>query len=67
MTLSKTMIFHYAECCHYAECRVLFIIMLNVIMLNVVMLSVIMLSAVVPVGRTKTSANRLKCFRVSVV
>jgi hypothetical protein len=27
--------------CHYAECRVLFIVMLNVIMLNVVMLSVV--------------------------
>ncbi len=26
--------------CHYAECRVLFVIMLNVIILNVIMLSV---------------------------
>jgi hypothetical protein len=40
MTLSITML------CHYAECRVLFIIMLSVIMLSVVMLSVIMLSVV---------------------
>jgi hypothetical protein len=32
--------------CHYAECRVLFLIMLNVIMLNVIMLIVIMLSVV---------------------
>jgi hypothetical protein len=39
--------------CHYAERRVLFIVMLNaivlsVIMLNVVILSVVMLSEVVP-------------------
>jgi hypothetical protein len=32
--------------CNYAECRVLFIIMLNVIRLNVVMLNVVMLSLV---------------------
>ncbi len=32
--------------CHYAECRVLFITMLNVIMLSVVMLNVVMLSVV---------------------
>jgi hypothetical protein len=35
LTLSKTMI------CHYAECRVLFIIKLNTIMLNDIMLSVL--------------------------
>jgi hypothetical protein len=40
MTLSKTIF------CHYAECRVLLIVMLNVIMLSVTMLSVIMLSVV---------------------
>jgi hypothetical protein len=31
--------------CHYAECRVTFIVMLSVVMLNVVRLSVVMLSA----------------------
>ena len=31
---------------HYAECRDLFIVMLNAIMLSVVMLSVVMLSVV---------------------
>jgi hypothetical protein len=31
--------------CYYADCRVLFITMLNVIMLSVVMLTVVMLSA----------------------
>jgi hypothetical protein len=30
--------------CHYAECRVLFIVMMNVVMLIVVMLSVVMLN-----------------------
>ena len=34
--------------CHYAECRGLFIIVLNVIILNVIMKSVIMLSVVAP-------------------
>jgi hypothetical protein len=42
MTLSTTML------CHYAECRVLFINMLILIMLSVVMLNVIMLSVAVP-------------------
>ncbi len=45
MTLNETML------CHYAECRILFIILLNVIMLilvmpNAVMLSVVMLNDV---------------------
>jgi hypothetical protein len=31
---------------HYAECRILFTIMLNVVMLSVVMLSVVMLSVI---------------------
>ncbi len=31
---------------HYAECRILFIILLNVIMLSVVMVSVVMLSVI---------------------
>jgi hypothetical protein len=35
MTLSITML------CHYAECRLLFIIMLNAIILSVIMLSVV--------------------------
>ncbi len=32
--------------CHYAESRILFIIMLNVIMLSVVMLNIVILSVV---------------------
>ncbi len=39
------MLCHYAEL-HNAECRVLFIVMLNVIMLSVIMLNVVMLSVV---------------------
>jgi hypothetical protein len=31
---------------HYAECRILFIVMLNVVMLSAVMLNVVMVSAV---------------------
>ncbi len=34
---------------NYAECHILFIVMLNVIVLNVVMLRVIMLKVVAPV------------------
>ncbi len=34
--------------CHYAECRVLFLIMLNVIRLGVDMVNVVMLSVVAP-------------------
>ncbi len=34
--------------CHYAKCRVLFIVLPNAIMLNVVMLNVVMLSVVEP-------------------
>ncbi len=37
----------YAEC-HYAESRILFIVMFSVVMLSVVMLSVVMLSVVAP-------------------
>jgi len=40
VTLSITMLRHYAEC-HYGECRVSFSLMLNVIMLSVIMLSVV--------------------------
>ncbi len=36
---------HFTECCH-AECRDLFIVMLNVIMLSFVMLTVIMLTVI---------------------
>jgi hypothetical protein len=35
-----------AKLCHYAECRDLFIGMLNVVMVSVIMLSVIRLSVV---------------------
>jgi hypothetical protein len=47
MTLRIAMLCHYAEWC-YAECGILFIIMLNVIMRCAVMLNVIMLSVVAP-------------------
>jgi hypothetical protein len=40
MALSITML------CHYAECRILFIIMQNVIMLSVTMLNIVMLSVI---------------------
>ncbi len=42
MTLNITVL------CQYAECHILFSIMLNIIMLNVVMLSVIILSVIAP-------------------
>jgi hypothetical protein len=45
MTLSITMLYHYAKC-YCAEWRILFIVMLNVIMLSVIMLSVIMLNVI---------------------
>ncbi len=41
MTLSITML------CHYAQCQNLFIIMLCVIMLSVIMLNVVMLSVII--------------------
>jgi hypothetical protein len=47
MTLSITMLRHFAEC-HFAECRILLIAMPNVVMLSVIMLGVVMLSVVVP-------------------
>jgi hypothetical protein len=34
--------------CHYAECRILFIIMLDSIVLGAIMLNVVMLSVVAP-------------------
>jgi hypothetical protein len=34
--------------CNYADCRILFFVLLNVIMLSVTMLNVIMLSAMAP-------------------
>jgi hypothetical protein len=34
--------------CHYAECRILFIVMPNIVMLSAIVLSVVMLSVVVP-------------------
>jgi hypothetical protein len=44
-TFSMTILYHSAES-HYAQCRVLLIVMLNAVMQSVVMLSVIMLNAV---------------------
>ncbi len=54
--------------CHYAECRVLFIIKLNVIMLNVSMLnvsmqsvsmqSVVMLSVMAPLSHPRRELER---------
>ncbi len=40
MTLSKTMLYHYAECL-YAECHVLIILMMHAFLLNVVMLNIV--------------------------
>jgi hypothetical protein len=37
MTLSITMLYQYAEC-HFSECHVLFIVMINVFMPSVIML-----------------------------
>jgi hypothetical protein len=37
------MLYHHAEC-NYAECHILFIIVLNVTMLSVIVLNVVMLS-----------------------
>jgi hypothetical protein len=42
MTLSITML------CHYAKCDVLFIVMLNAIMLSLAMVNAILLSVMVP-------------------
>ncbi len=33
--------------CHYAECHVLFIVMMNVVMLSVITLSVVMLNGII--------------------
>ncbi len=57
MTLSITMLYHYAEC-HYAECRFVFIVMRSVFVLIVVMLamlSVVMLGVAGP----KSLASKL--------
>ncbi len=56
MALSITKICHYAEC---AECRDLFIGMLNVVMLSVVRLNVVRLSVVAPIIK---SVYRLNLF-----
>ncbi len=45
MTLSITILCYYAESC-YAECHILFTIMLYVIMLIVIMLSVVMMRVI---------------------
>jgi len=65
MTFSITMLFHYADC------LVLFIVMLSVIMLSVIMLSVIMLnvvmlSVVVPVSSILANVRRCcKCLSLT--
>jgi hypothetical protein len=41
MTLSKNVIYSIKNLCHYAEYRILFIIILNVVMLNVIMQTVV--------------------------
>ncbi len=40
-------LFYYPEC--HAECRVLFIVILNFIMLSVVILNIVMLNVMVPI------------------
>ena len=75
MTLSITLLYHYAEC-YYAECRVLFIVMLsdivlNVIMLNVdiksvVILGVVMLSVMAP-GRTRLSSCDIEILQFDLI
>jgi hypothetical protein len=55
MMISITML------CHYATCRILFIVMLSVIMLNIVILSVIMLNVVVPL---MSAFNSIKLYYV---
>jgi hypothetical protein len=54
LTLSKSDTQHkqhsvFRMLCHYAECRAIFIILLNVYMPDVVMLSVIMLCVMAPI------------------
>ncbi len=54
--------------CHYAECRGLFMIILNVVMLNlsmlsVIMLSVVMLSVVAPSLMIGTRFNGFKIYK----
>jgi hypothetical protein len=63
MTLSITMLCHFAEC-HFAECRILLIAMPNVVMLSVVMLGVVMLSVVVPFA-TPNQAKHCVVFVIS--
>jgi hypothetical protein len=46
MCLSAYTAFSITMICHYAECHVLFIVMMNVVMLIVVMLSVVKLSVI---------------------
>jgi hypothetical protein len=58
MTLSITDTQH-SNALHYADCHILFIVMLsvfmlNIIMLNVVMLNVVMLSVVAPFLSTQS-------------
>ncbi len=57
--------------CHYAECRILFVIILIVIMLSVVMLNVVVLSVMAPIFADNVYpdsetlyASALQCFLV---
>ncbi len=51
--------------CHYAEPRVLFIVMLNVNMVSVVMLNVVMLSVVAPAKNMNIIRMRIRLFENS--
>ncbi len=67
MTLSLTMVFYYAECLILftimLKVVMLNVIMVNVIMLNVVMLNVFMLSVVVPNTFGASLLTKYKLFR----
>ncbi len=47
--------------CHYAECRVLHIVMLNVIVLSVVMLRAIMLKVIMMIVMAPRKISYLDC------
>ncbi len=46
MTFSVTKLYHFAKR-HYADCRILFVVMLTAVMRSVVIVSVIMLSVII--------------------
>jgi hypothetical protein len=64
-TLSIMKLCHYAEW-HCAECRDLYIAMLNVVMLSVIRLNVVMLS-VIRLNVVMLSVLRLNVFMLSVI